>query len=43
MVAPRIAVARSRTWLIYLLLAPLALLRRLRPRRAGWIPARRER
>jgi hypothetical protein len=30
---------QNHAWLIYLLLAPLALARRLRRRRAGWIPA----
>jgi hypothetical protein len=31
-----------RLWLIFLLLAPLALLRRLRGRRIGWVEAARE-
>ena len=34
---------RLRLSLIYILLAPLALLGRLRRRRSGWVPARRTR
>ncbi len=32
-------VPQNRVWLIYLLLAPLALVRRFRKRRPGWIEA----